>query len=749
VTLDVESARLTGSPAALGDAADDAARAAARLADARTQLLRVRAALDGQRSAAVDRACERATTLADAARASGGVLDATAAILRRHAGTLADACATADRAIADRVAALARERRWQAEADEARRSTWNITVLGTPTPGTAHVGALAAVPGAEHAHWRLAAAEAELAAARADVVAAEARWRAARDAKAAGSRLAAAALASLADVRAVRVASAAGVGAGGLQASGAAARQVAALLPRAAAGDDASRHALREDVRRALVAHADDPAFWAVFWDTATPAQLYAVVVVRPASQLGPVVGEIGRASGGDVDGELARALGTGLRLWTETATPAEQHELGRRVVADVAETAGSPLAPLGGPEAAAALLPASLPASVHAGAADALDAWWDAHAFGDRSITAMAPLVVAVAGGLAAHRTLAFDRLAPADEGPASRSAACWLGTAPRDGYPDGGRAVARVFRTAVDVGSTSADPADQARAALLVSHATRRLPVGLLASPGLADDAARDVALAYEPYLPSMGDATVTQGDTADPRASAPAPGVDEDAVLVRDTDVPVTVQPELDAFALRDVIEATSRTPAAADAWLGAADRYTDSMIDLAVDRAPDGRTGARGPFVDEVLSDVGAVAGSIQAPTITEARHQVQTREALLSLTGMGVGMTKITGSAVESVATMAGSTSLSFVSTDGPLTAATTQVRATQDELYAQYASRMHDAFVAADVAHGVPEDEARARYGSIDPSDTGNRSENDFEETYDFMSQADDQEGGA
>ena len=759
--LDVELAPLSGSPAALGDAATDATRAAARLADARTQLLRVRATLDGQRSTAVDQARDRVTTLADDARASAGMLDAAAATLRRHVGVLGDAQLAADRALADRADAVARERRWQAEADEARRSTWNDaalgTALGTAAPetaapetaalGTTTHGGLTGGPG--HAHLRLAAAEREVAAARADVLAAEARWRAARDAKAAGSRHAAAALASLADVRAVRVATAAGVGAAGLQASGAAARHAVALLPRAASAEDAAtRRAVREDVRRTLIEHADDPAFWAVFWDATTPAQLVAAVVAPPASRLGPVAGVFEGATGGAIDGtvddELARVLGNGVRLWAETATPAEQRGLGRGVVEDVARTAGSPFTPVGGPAAAAALLPASLPAPVHAGAADALDAWWGDRAFGDGSLTAMAPVVVAVAGGLAAHRTLAFDRLAPADEGRVARSAAHWLGAAPRDGWPDGGRAVARAFGAAVDTGSTSADHADQARAALLVSHATQQLPDGLLASPGLAEDAARDVALAYEPYLPSMGDAAVVQGVVGAP---APPPGVDEDLPFVRTSGLPQpTVQPALDAFALRDVIEATSRTPAAADVWLGAADRYTESLIDLATSDTHDPGTYPRGTFISEALRDVGAVAGAIQAPTISAAHGQVQTREALLSLTGPGLGVASIGRSMAESAAVTVGSTALSFVSTDAPLVDANARVRATGDELNALYTARLHDSIVAHDVAHGVPEHEALRRMEDGDPDDSANLTGNDFRETYAVMSQTPDTE---
>ncbi|MGF0115049.1 hypothetical protein ACQFYA_01825 [Promicromonospora sp. Marseille-Q5078] len=749
--LDVELAPLTGSPAALGDAAADATRAAARLADARTQLLRVRATLDGQRSTAVDQARDRVTTLADDARASAGMLDAAAATLRRHVGVLGDAQLAADRALADHAEAVARERRWQVEADEARRSTWNDaalgTALGTAALGTTTHGGLTGrlTGGPGHAHLRLASAEREVAAARADALAAEARWRAARDAKAAGSRHAAAALASLADVRAVRVATAAGVGAAGLQASGAAARRAVALLPRAASAEDAAtRRAVREDVRRTLTEHADDPAFWAVFWDATTPAQLAAAVVAPPASRLGPVAGVFEGATGGTIDDELARALGNGVRLWAETATPAEQRELGRGVVEDVARTAGSPLSPVGGPGAAAALLPASLPAPVHAGAADALDAWWGDRAFGDGSLTAMAPVVVAVAGGLAAHRTLAFDRLAPADGGRVARSAAHWLGTAPRDGWPDGGRAVARAFGAAVDTGSTSADPADQARAALLVSHATQQLPDGLLASPGLAEDAARDVALAYEPYLPSMGDAAVVQGVVGTP---APPPGVDEDLPFVRTSGLPQpTVQPALDAFALRDVIEATSRTPAAADVWLGAADRYTESLVVLATSDAHDAGTYPRGTFISEALRDVGAVAGAIQAPTISAAHGQVQTREALLSLTGPGLGVASIGRSMAESAAVTVGSTALSFVSTDAPLVEANARVRATGDELNALYTARLHDSIVAHDVAHGVPEHEALRRMEDGDPDDGANLTGNDFRETYAVMSQTPDTE---
>ncbi|GAB3089782.1 hypothetical protein [Isoptericola nanjingensis] len=764
---------LPGSPPALVDAATAAGRAAAGLEDARTRLLRVRSALDGQRSTAVERARERVTAAGDAARTSGGMLEAAAATLRRHAVVLGDAQAAAQRALAFCADALGREARWQAEADEARRSTWNIAagvaapgaegsvpvvsspaVSGTAVSGAAWSAAAwsgAAWSGAPtlpgdpaHAHLRLAAAERELAAARADVAAAEARWRAARDTKDEASRRAAAALTSLADVRAVRAITAAGADPAAFEASGAAARSAVALLPRAASGGDAAaRRAVREDLRHVLTAHADDPAFWAVFWDDASPAQLYEALIPR-----GPGAADVPAALGGGLgqalDGELARALGEGIGLWAQTASPEEQRELGRHVVGDVEAGAGEPLTPAGRAEVAAALLPASLPAAVHAGADDALHAWWSERAPFDGSFTVLAPVVVAVAAGLAAHPRLAFDRLAPADEGRVGPSVSRWLGSVPSTGWPDGGRAVARAFATAVDVGTASPDRGDQARAALLVSHATEALPVGLLRTPGLADDAAGSVALAYEPYVPVIGDVSQAQSPTSGKAGvePVPAPGVDLDAEVAPDLGdrVPLVVQPELDAFALRDVIGATSRTPGAAAAWLGVTDRYTEWVLEQATSEGFDVDTGPRVPLVQEALSDIGALTGGMQAETIDMARAQVDTRETVLALAGTGVGYLRFGSRVVTEAVGLASGPALSLFDPEAPLDDARERIWSTEHGLIDRYATDLYDGVVQHDLGLGLTPDAAAERSSGLKPDGNGSAPVTLFDAPFDHLS---------
>ena len=744
---EAEWSSLPGSPTALADAADHAARAGAHLDGSRARLLRVHAMLEDQQSGAVGRARHRITALADDARAAGTMLEAAAATLRRHAATLADAQATAHAALTDRAEALAREARWRAEADEARRSTWNIAAVVLPAAGvlpTATGPTSTLGDGPEQAALRLAAAERELARARADVAAAEARWRAARDAKAESSRRAAAALTALADVRAVRAVAAAGADPAGLQASGEAARRTLGLLPRAASGDDAAR----DDVRRILLAHADDGAFWAVFWDTASPARLYDALAPGGTGPTGPPPGGFGGRldDGGalEQDDELARALGHGVRLWARTASTDDQRELGRRIVEDVAETAGSPLARPGVSAVAAALLPESLPAAVHAGADDALDAWWADRPPLDGSYAVLAPVAVAVAAGLAAHPRLAFDRLAPADQGRLTRSTSRWFATLPRTGWPDGGRAVAGAFGAAVDVGSTSADRTDQARAASLVSHATSVLPAGLLRTPRLADEAARSVAIVYEPYLSSVGDAVREQTPSTSPSRVEPfvGPAVDQDAEATPGSgdDAPMAVQPELDAFALRRVIGATSRTPGATSAWLGVTDRHMASVLEQATSEHYDVDTGPRKTLVQDALGDVGAVAGGMQAETIDAARAEMESRQTVVDLVGAGAGYLRFSNKALTEAVSHSRGPLLSLVDVDAPLDDARVQVRATEDELIDRYAADVYHTLVEHDRDLGLDPAKVRTRTKDHDPSRNGSTPRTLFDAPFDQLS---------
>ncbi|GAA1721503.1 hypothetical protein GCM10009809_16440 [Isoptericola hypogeus] len=740
--LDVEFAPLAGHPAALADHAHDAARGAAALDDARASLRQVLAALAGQRGTAVTSAAARLTGLDERLATCVVVLDAAASTLRRHAAALGDAQADANRAIADRAAALARESQCEIEADEARRSTWNVAALGSAAPGglgTAGFGTAGVGPtgfdDAATAHLRLLAAERRLTEARADVAAAEVRWRAARDAKAEASRQAATGLGSFADVRAVRVAAAAGTTGEQYEASAAEGRRAAALLrPAATADRPGERRASRADVRALLASHHDDPAFWAAFWDRATPESLYLA--------LGPDPADPGRV----LDAGVRAALADGVAQWVQTATPAERRDFGRAVVEDLGD---GTLGLTARSEAAAALLSAPLPEEVVAGAGDALDERWAAHDGDEIDLGVIAPLVVTVLAGYARHPRLAFDRLAPAGAPRVPDVTRRWFGTLPHGGWPDGGSAVADAFATAVGVGTSSPSRGDQRRAALLVSHATTAMPSGLLAGPGLSDAASARIARAYEPYVPSMGDATLAQslnrqcdGDPAEP---PPVPGVDEGVRLAPNVRlVPAAVQPTIDAFALRDVIAATSRTPEAADVWLGTTDRYADEVLTVATSGAYDIDTNPRSELVKAALSDIGAVAGAMQSETISTAESRAAARENSVTVAGIGSGIATIGRKAAVSIAETAESNAWAFLDTRAPVAEANTRVGATEDALYDQYAPAMFEGVVAHDLTLGRTQGEALTRNGNLSPGDGLHRQA--FSSTFDDLSRAPEDE---
>ncbi len=414
--------------------------------------------------------------------------------------------------------------------------------------------------------------------------------------------------------------------------------------------------------------------------------------------------------------------------------------------------------------ELAAALLAGDLPAEVYAGAGDALEQRWAEVAqsgaqglptgtnqwppTGDvlTDATITAPLAAAVLAGYARHPRLALDRLAPADgTGVAARR---WLGWVPRDGWPDGGRAVAGAFAAAVQEGTMSPRAIDQRRAALLVSHATPVLPSGLLSGPTLDDRASADVARAYEPYLPSVGDATLAQTfarDAADgPPSPVPAPGIDPDDSLAAGTgrraDVP---QPELDAFALRDVVAATSRSPEAAQAWLGSTERYAASMVEIATSGAYDVNSEPRYHLAEQVLTGVGAVTGAMQAETLAGAYEKVETREAVVSLASDALGLGTLGRSSAEAVAATATTKGLEFLDTSGPIADARSEVGTVRDQTYTRYVTTIHDLYLAHDLDTGIPLDEAMRRAESTDVTDDDDalHIEGEFRTAFDPMSE--------
>ena len=753
MTLDVGPAPLAGAPGELAGRAHDAARASALLAEARTSLRPVHAGLSAQRGAAVVAAAARLASVDERLHACATVLDGAATTLRRHATVLAELQAGARQALADRDAALARERHWQAEADEARRSTWNTAAVGATAVGSTALGstalgatALGSTAPGDDPTGRLMAAEQQLAAARADVVGAEARWRAARDAQSAESRRAAGALGAFADVRAVGVAAAAGMSATQYSGSAAQGRRTAALLSQAVLADEQlDRRSARTALHALLAGQRDDPAFWATFWDEATPQQVYLALGPDPADP-------------GPVDAALRGTLTAGVAHWAQTASPAERRELGHAAVVDVG---GAHLGLTLRSELAAALLAGDLPAEVYAGAGDALEQRWAEVAqsgaqglptgtnqwppTGDvlTDATITAPLAAAVLAGYARHPRLALDRLAPADgTGVAARR---WLGWVPRDGWPDGGRAVTGALATAVGAGTASDNRSEQTRAALLIAHATKEMPRGLLSGPTLSDAASARIAEVYEPYLSSVGDAAWTQtidpcDDTSLKSAldAPPAPGVDTGADA--SSRAPV-VQPELDAFALRDVIAATSRTTGAAEAWLGATDRHTAGMVDLATSGAYDSDAEQRNTLVESTLADVGAVTGSMQAERLDEAYDTVATRETLVSLTGIGMGVGTIGRKVATSSTAAAASTGLGFLDMSAPVAEALTEVSSVKEQTYFRYATTMHDLVVAHDLDVGVPLDQARKGAEAIDPLDEDKHARGSFIPPFTTMSE--------
>ncbi|WP_166844530.1 hypothetical protein [Isoptericola sp. BMS4] len=682
---DVEYLPLTGDSPGLRTLADRASRAASALDDAHAAVRRVSGGLEGQRSDAVSGARHRLAQVLERLTACAGGLGSAATAFGGHAEVLEREQAAAGHAVARRDDALARVRQHETLLGAGGSFTWNVTPgLGDAWP---------------------AATQGDLLAARADAVAAEAQWRAARDAKHASALRTAAVLGGLAEVRAVRAAALAGTSTADYRASWLEGRRVAALLgPAGGGGRDDERRLLRGELREVLVAHADDAVFWPSFWDTATPGDVYRA--------LGPNY----RDPTPPPDDDLRAALAHGVADWARTATPAERTAFGAAVVDGVGRWSGF--------EAragiAAAMLPPTLPAGVHGGAYDALVARWD-EAGGDLFGRAGTAVVgTAVAAGLARHPRLAFDKLAPADDGRLARHSRAWFGWAapalwtPRPGWPDGGEAVARLFRTAVREGSDSPRRADQARAAQLVAHATRDMRGGLLATP-VSDRAGQDIATAYEPYVPSFAEAAEDQ-----------QPGVTDDVLLAEKSDErPRTVvQPELDAFALGDVITATSHGPQGADAWLDGAVRLRDDVIERAVSGAYDGSyTSVRDNLGDRYLHDVGEIAGAMEADTVSTARERMERRDAVVDL--IGYGTAPLHPAASTGITFAAGTVAETM---PDHVEIARAEVLASEAEVRRQFADPVYEAVVEHDMTlinsdTGEPytRDEAELRAVNLDP----------------------------
>ncbi|GAA1978938.1 hypothetical protein GCM10009718_14550 [Isoptericola halotolerans] len=679
LTHDVEYLPLTGSPGGLADLSATAARAAGALAETSSGLARVARHLEGHVSGAVDGARRLLAELRAETELCADVLAETSRALAERSACLAGEQQDAHRAILARDEAHVRVARAADDEADARR-----VALDPFDP--------------RHPSWSQLAWQARLAGAtaRSDVTAAESRWRAARDAKVTGSRSTAPRLAGLAHVRAVRLATSAGTTPPAFTTSWRSGVDLSGLVRAVAPGlDREARSAARDELLAAVVAAGDDPVLWTAFWESTTPAELYAAIGVTP------------------VDDDAALALADGLAAWAESATPSALRDLGHSLVDDLP---GS-FVELGDRAGlAATLLAPMLPAGVHVGAADALVERRQRQG-DDADLLATGAVSVAVADGLAARPQAALDHLAPSDEEiPAMVDH--WFGTAPTDGWPDGGAAVTGLLAAAVAAGTGSDDVDQQSRSALLVSTATRELVTdhGLLAGPyPVSDEAGRNVADAYAPYLVSAGD-TVHQQLHDMPQ---PEPGVAGRPQLAEGTGVyaPV-VQPLLDAFAFRDVVAATSSTETASGHWVERVDRYLDDAVAEVV--AP-----GRGLADAEALTagatrDAAAVLGSITSGTIVAARADQEATARTAGWFSSGLSLATTRSPSGASLAATGVSTLLPPLLPDG-VEAARGEVLRTEPELRAWVTGRFGEAVRDQLAAQGFSAEEVDRATERLDP----------------------------
>ena len=695
--LDVEYEPLTGSPDALAGHAGAATRTAERLDDARGRLVGIVRALDGQHSQAVADARARVGDVAERLSLCAGVLRATASTLHRHADRLGTEQVAAALAIARRDDALRREQHWREEADRIRLETLPALV---PTP-------------AESAQQHLA--EVRVTEARDAAHAAEAEWRRARDAKRTASLDAARSIEALADARAMGRFVGSGESVAAFQRGWARGSAAAGVVDAMRAGDSSSVSG-RSRLRRAFA--AGDAVFWSAFWAATTPQELYQALDLDP------------------LDEELARVIGTGVVRWSTSATPGELAAFGRSVVDGLMPT-GIGLSEQSA--VAAVLLSAALPGQVHAAAAEALERRRESGWNADAELAWTAPVTIAVANGLLAHPQAALDHLAPADDELLARRARLWFGLAPPDGWPDAGEAVTGALAAAVLFGSRSPARGDQTRSALLVAHATQHLPGGLLAAPGTSDLASARVARAYEPYVPVFGEAVVdADGERAEPgtRETERRPGGPSASQRA-------VVQPDLDAFALVDVISATSTSEAAAGVWLGVGDRYHDAMLAAGFGGASGGESGGHEPLdrdlqdllAQEALRDVGAIAGALQADTMQVARERQGTLDGAVEGASFLAGAVTVHAAPAVSIGVTAATGLVPHLTPDHVAPVKET-VLLNEQSLRRRYAEAAYSAAIAAEVEGGMPAARAAERRAALDPDSAATRGA--FRQTYDL-----------
>ncbi|WP_418275284.1 hypothetical protein ACNHYB_10465 [Isoptericola jiangsuensis] len=597
---DTEFLPLTGSPVRLDGLAAASARSAAALDATGTDLRRIGDALGPQRAASVDAARTVVEDLHTAVALSDDVLRTLAAALSGRAAALAQEQQDAAAALARRDAALARLAR--AEADEA--DAWHrLAADGFPAGPTLLL-------------WQ---ARDRAAAARADVAAAESDWRRARDAKESGSRWVAARIRALVQVRAVQLAAAEGVGAVAFATSWQVGRSLATSLQGTPLRDQS--RAPRPELLTSLRTLGDDPVAWQAFWEHVEAEDVYRAFAGAPPGSAGAV------------------ALREGVEAAATGQTAAEQEAFGRFLV----EGYGTPGAD-GGARAAllAGMLGGALPATVHAGAADALvERRSQLGTARELDATVLASVAQAVADGLAADPERALEHLVGDSPEVAAHRARFWFGERPGAGWSDGGVAVAGLLTAAVAAGSSpTATPARRADAATVIGTATPELvrSTGLLTGPGpLHHQVETNVVRAYEPYIPSFGDAVSPE---------------EKPTGLAAEPDY---VEPDLDPSTLCAVIGATSRSAHGAGVWLGTTDDYRAEFADTLA--APSVDSGPRMHAISGAATDAVVVAGAVQSTALLEAEG----RQRLFDAAVVG-------GTTAVSFATAGASTAVSIGAT---------------------------------------------------------------------------------
>jgi hypothetical protein len=250
-------------------------------------------------------------------------------------------------------------------------------------------------------------------------------------------------------------------------------------------------------------------------------------------------------------------------------------------------------------------------------------------------------------------------------------------------------------------------------------VSHATLALPDGLLRRGAPSDLASVRIARAYEPYVPIMGDAVVEtrEGVPLPPGTVEPerlAPGFLESPQVV--------VQPKLDTYELVRVIAGTSTSQIGAGEWLGVGERYRDVVLDIAFGSQHEVAEADQNSMAREALRDVGAIAGSLQADTITTARQRQEAQDAAVGSAAFLVttAATRAPAPGTTGNAITVG-TELVPAFLPDHLGAARDEVIRSDAELRNRFAAPFHDAAVEFNVGLGMPEAVAREEREELEP----------------------------